>query len=398
MLKSRPVFICLLALAIGLTTAAGASAREEHAGASPYLITVGDPDDPLYANAGDNLRTGVGSIFIEFEGIPEGGFLCTASVIGPRYILTAAHCVREAGDTVRRIQFILSAGQPAPIMIDAAGFAVHPWFDFFVPLYGAFAHGDVAVIELAEDLTMRPDIVDLEIYGLYADPDEFGQKTRHYGYGLSGKGNKGATGDASFFYSRTGLNTYEQTMAPFLGDGVEDQLLHDFDSGGRKHNAMEWWFTSKYFCKPGKDDNPPQAQDGQCTTFKDGSYPDFKGYGKLEVGIAPGDSGGPGFIGDKIAGLHSFGFTHPCEGVTNGTDFNCVLDSSYGEMAGDTRVSYFATWIQGVLDGYVPTIPVPEPLPATASSHSVQVQSKRARFFMDKVFARTLRLPTSPPQ
>lgn len=99
---------------------------------------------------------------------------------------------------------------------------------------------------------------------------------------------------------------------------------------------MAWWFSSAFLCAPDNADGPDQAQDGQCTTFKDGSFPDFKGFGKLEIGIAPGDSGGPGFIDGKIEGVHSFGFTHFCEGVTNGTDFTCGLDSSYGEMSGDT--------------------------------------------------------------
>ena len=56
------------------------------------IITVGDLMDPKYANAGDNLRNGVGAIFIGFAELPpDWGFLCTATAIGPRHILTAAH-------------------------------------------------------------------------------------------------------------------------------------------------------------------------------------------------------------------------------------------------------------------------------------------------------------------
>ncbi len=321
------------------------------------IITSGDPSNPAWANAGANLRNGVGSIFIEFDGIPVGGFLCTATVIDEWHVLTAAHCVRETGDTVRRLRLILTAGLPGPMILEAASFSVHPWYDFFNPFYGAFAHGDLAVVKMADPLP--PEI---DHYDLYDGANEFGQETRHYGHGRSGTGNKGATGGADFFFARTGLNMYEQYLEPFFGDGIEDQLLSDFDSGGSKHNAMEWWFTSAFACHPDNPNNPGQAQDGQCTTFKDGSYPDFKGFGKLEIGISSGDSGGPGFIDGKIAGVHSFRFTHFCAGVTNGTDFTCGLDSSYGEMSGDTSVAYHQGWINDAVGGFGMT-PIPEVAP-----------------------------------
>ena len=361
----------------------------------PNLITASDPFDPKYANAGANLRNGVGSIFIEFHGIPVGGFICTATAIDEMHILTAAHCVIEPGDSVRRIRFVLSAGLAAPMLLDASAFAVNPLFPALLPFLGAFAHGDIAVIELADPL---PPFIDT--YALYTGSDEFGQSARHYGHGRSGVGNKGATGDADFFFARTGLNKYEQVLEPFLGTGIEDQLLSDFDSGGSKHNAMAWWFSTQFRCGPMIPDNPPQAQDGQCTTFKDGSFPDFKGFGKLEIGVAPGDSGGPAFIDGKIAGVHSFGFTHFCEGVTNGTDFTCGLDSSYGEMSGDTRVSSYADWIGSVLDGTTATTAVPQApvaeqaMQAASGSASVPV---RARAFADSVFSGTLRARAVAP-
>ena len=357
--------------------------------AEPNLITVGDPSDPKYANAGDNLRTGVGSIFVQFEELGGSGFLCTASAISPTHILTAAHCVIEADYIPNRIRFILNAGLPVPMLLEASSFAVHPWYPIFLPSYGAFAHGDVAVIELAEPL---PD--GIEIYELYRDADEFNQEARHYGHGRSGKGNKGATGDSSFFFARTGLNTYEQNLSPLLGDGIPDQLLSDFDSGGRKHNAMGWWFSNEFRCAP-ENANPPHAQDGQCTTFKDGSYPDFKGFGKLEVGIAPGDSGGPAFIDGKIAGVHSFGFTHNCAGVTNGTDFSCGLNSSYGEMSGDTRVSFHADFVDDVVSGGFPTIPVGAPVLIETTESAVtasDILSPNGKYFIEGVKSATMRV------
>ena len=368
--------------------------------ADTLLITSGDPADPTYANAGANLRTGVGSLFISFAGTGSGGFLCTMSVIDDRHILTAAHCLRNnnpdgSADTVDRLVVVLPSG--VSYLFDSAAigdfeFAVHPFYDLFNSLVGAFAPGDIAVVKLPFDLPG-----DVERYDLYRTADEFNQETRHYGHGRSGRGHQGAVGGSDFFTARTGLNMYEQTLAPFFGSNLFDQLLHDYDSGGRKHNAMEWWFTSSFACAPANDGNPDQAQDGQCTTFRDGSYPDFKGFGKLEVGIAPGDSGGPGFVNGKVAGVHSFGFTHNCGGVTNGTDFSCGLNSSYGEMSGDTRVSTYATWVDGVIDGTVLTTPIPEPAPAAASSAAgmSMAVSDWARAFMNHSLSRTLRKPTT---
>jgi hypothetical protein len=375
--------------ALALTLSTPASGRQPMpADADPLLVTSSDPLDPAYANAGTNLRNGVGSIFVEFNGIPVGGYLCTASAIGDRWVLTAAHCLTEPGDSVRRVRFVLSAGLAAPMIVEASGFAVHPRYAQWLPLLGAFAHGDIAVIELADPLPPY-----IEAYGLYTGSDELGREARHYGHGRSGVGHKGATGGASFYDGRTGLNRYEQVLEPFLGTGIADQLLSDFDSGGRKHNAMEWWFTSAFFCAPAHD-NPAQAQDGQCTTFKDGSYPDFKGFGRFEIGVAPGDSGGPAFVAGLIGGIHSFGFTHFCQGVTNGTDFTCGLDSSYGEMSGDTRVSTYASWIGAVRDGSEPTRTIPEP-PVESEAVAVGAGLRaptRARIFVESVLQSTFRL------
>jgi len=121
------------------------------------------------------------------------------------------------------------------------------------------------------------------------------------------------------------------------------------------------------------------------------------GFGPDEVGVAFGDSGGPAFIQDQIAGVHSFGITHFCEGVTNGTDFTCGLDSSYGEMSGDTRVSFWAPWVDAVLAGLVEPMPIPGPLApvsnAAAAAQDVPALGTRASLLLDNVFAATMRLP-----
>jgi len=332
--------------------------RVDSAESSPLLITNGEPFDPIYANAPGNpaFKNGVGSIFVEFESIPSGGFICTASAISPTHILTAAHCLRNGPtDAVRNIRFIVPS---EGLILGTVGFSVNPEFDFLEPIVGAFAQGDVAVVELAEPLPAN-----IDIYELYSTADELKKETQHYGHGRSGVGETGATGGADFFYARTGKNQYDETFEALFAPGF-DQLIHDFDSGKGKNDAVAWWYSARFNC-------PSNLENGnafKCTVAREGNRYTDTGFKKLEIGVAPGDSGGPGFIDGKIAGVHSFGFTYGgCEFYTNAPDATCGLDSSFGEMSGDARVSTYASWINAQLANGANT-PVPQPLPTPASA------------------------------
>ncbi len=93
-------------------------------------------------------------------------------------------------------------------------------------------------------------------------------------------------------------------------------LVYDFDSGFVQHNV----FT---------------GSDGE---------PDL-GFGVDEVVSASGDSGGPVFIHGAIAGVTARGERVPQ------TDSNSVLDSSWGELGLDTRVSSFRAFITEATGG-----------------------------------------------
>jgi hypothetical protein len=361
----------------------------------PNLITTGDPSDPVFGNIPGNpeFKNGVGSIFIQFAS--GSGFICTATAISPKHLLTAGHCLRNGpSDTVANVLFVLPS---IPAILPTNGFSVNPLFDFFEPLVGAFAPGDVAVIELAVQL---PD--GIEFYELYRDFDEFTTETQHYGHGRSGTGDEGATGNADFFYARTGKNQYDAEFAPLIGIPFFQQLIHDFDNGKAKNDAAPWWYSPAFLCPASIEKDKGNASKcnvarGQASEYRD------KGFGDLEVGIAPGDSGGPGFIDGKIAGVHSFGFTYFCGGFTgNVPDVTCGLDSSYGEMAGDARVSVNAEWIDDQLQSGVST-PIPEPPAASAAAGGQSGNGAAAeipasaRYLIEQSVARHMRLKVEVP-
>jgi hypothetical protein len=59
--------------------------------------------------------------------------------------------------------------------------------------------------------------------------------------------------------------------------------------------------------------------------------------------IAPGDSGGPSFLGAQLIGVHSFGGTFGAP-----FDINNLHDASFGELGGDVRIALHADWIDSI--------------------------------------------------
>jgi len=73
------------------------------------------------------------------------------------------------------------------------------------------------------------------------------------------------------------------------------------------------------------------------------------GLGNDEVSSAPGDSGGPSQNANVITGVTSYGLTLT---FTNGGGTSDVtpgvVDSSFGEFSGDSRVSKYTKFIDGI--------------------------------------------------
>ena len=329
---------------------------------SPYLAGVG----------GTGTYSGVGTLVIKSDNSGAGEFLCTGSLISPTVILTAAHCVKnpEIGH-VDSLTFITPNGRPyfgaspAPnpgsIQFATGGaIAVNPTWD-----PSSFG-GDLALVKLDKPITGT------DIYQIYRG-DPMGQQFTMVGTGTAGWGAVGADSQTGFagglfdLRKRVGNNIFEEYGVPFdqaftnqfgisVGLGGPDQgiVMFDFDSGLAQNDVF------------GQLCNLPEMA-SLCVTQT--GLP-------TEANTAPGDSGGPAFINGQIAAITSFGITGAilsfdgqyiyCGGPNNidpsvNVDTGSCTDSSFGEIGGDTNISYYQSFIDAGLAGQLNFSLVPEP-------------------------------------
>jgi hypothetical protein len=242
-----------------------------------------DPTDPSTALAFDFTQGGV-----NFNGIGQlitplgGGFaaFCTAQRVGPRTVLTAAHCVTQDATGALLpgaqpgggafVRFLAPGSTTSARVFEnfvAQSVQVRPdWFGFGNPLT-QLKH-DMAVVTFATDLPAW-----VTTYGLYAGSNPFRVPSLHVGYGTYGTGT-GATN----FDSRRRWGTNDVEWIPNDATYFGDDMFHiDFDNGSPIFDV---------FC----------LALGVCNE------------GLLtEAGIAQGDSGGSLFVGGRVAGVASFG-------------------------------------------------------------------------------------------
>lgn len=258
-----------------------------------------DPNDPYYiVNPGESdpvssiSLDGVADLAINTN---SGNFRCTGSRIGSNLVLTAAHCVTDANGILDAnsvtATWELSGGNFSAI---SQNITFHPNWD------GSVGNGyDVAVIETANEI-----VNSVPTYDLFLGNNEGGIHTK-VGYGRSGNGADGST--ISSGTKRQGQNVYETVFSDSGGNpGI---LAFDFDDGTDLRNHEEF-------------------------------FPSGTGVGVAEINSAPGDSGGPTFVDGLIAGITSFGsrFDSP-------PDIDDNINSTFGEISGDARVSQYSDFI-----------------------------------------------------
>ncbi len=309
---------------LGLASVCSADVTQESliAQTLPLYTTVDDP--ALHVTSADGTFDSVVKLTISRS---NGIATCTGALLNNgRDILTAAHCLTdENGNLTATGGFVLFQTQYGSDTLSANSFTVHPdWTG------NAGAGSDLAIIHLGESAPYGAFG-----YEIYRSTDEVGQTVTRAGYGLSGTGDTGTTLPSGT--KRDGLNRYD-----VLGDvfhGVLDssplsgaQLAYDFDNGTVSHDAFEFF---------GRTLGTRNIND--------------LGLGTDEVMAAPGDSGGPAFINGQIAGVTSF-LLRLSNSLGQSSDIDDELNSSFGEFGFDTRVSYFADWIDANLSEPPPFI------------------------------------------
>lgn len=240
-----------------------------------------------------------------------------------RAILTAAHLFGH-GSLNANVYFETTAGNQS---ISSARVLVHPAHD-------ANGNSDLAIVWLANPAPTRA-----ERTTLYRDSDELGQTFALVGYGTPGTGLLGVqesySGQAIRQRAQNQFDSGIETLKSVLGNSMGwnplsgSQLVADFDDGSYSHDAL-----------------------GRLV------YLSGLGLGTSEGMITPGDSGGPAFIGNQLAGIATYSASLETSGVQ--PDIDATANSSFGEIAAWQRVSYHQQWIdQSLRSGYsaAPTKP-----------------------------------------
>ncbi|MDG2990637.1 trypsin-like serine protease [Candidatus Synechococcus calcipolaris G9] len=250
---------------------------------------------------------------------------CSGTLLkGKQFVLTAAHCLNKGDPIPDKEITVVFRREPRNLKARVARYFIHPSWKGKLAVEGY----DLALLELD---AVVPDFI--EAYDIYRDQDEIGKVFTKVGYGYIGLGSTGEDRTSNSDLNRHwGQNRYEALLDIFIPvtDGdlstvvPRSQLMYDFDDGTPTRDAF-----GRYF---------PRLAD--------------LGLGKNEAGSGAGDSGGPCFIDGKVAAVTSWGFSD--RGffmITDSVDIDDeISNGSFGEFFSDTRVSFYAPWIDMVMN------------------------------------------------
>ena len=243
-------------------------------------------------------------------------------------VLTAAHLfastsssgLANAAASVS-VSFETIAGTQA---LSASAVSILPGYD------AGQTNGDLAIVWLSGDAPVAA-----ERYGIYRGSDEIGQTMTLVGYGETGSGATGSVANRSAPLRLKAENQADADAAALkavLGTAMAwspsagTQLVADFDDGSAAHDAL-----------------------GRLIGVA-GS-----GLAQNEGLIAPGDSGGPAFIGGLVAGIASYTASLSVGSIN--PDIDQQGNSSFGEIAAWQRISHYAQWIDQSLRAHYPDAP-----------------------------------------
>lgn len=291
----------ILSIAAGLSVSAHATTLPviDLDAAKEYMPLMVASDDP------DNWIAPLG---LPFDGVAklslsrsDGNFGCSGSLLdGGAFLMTAAHCVTD-DDGNNLLNSATISFQGGAITTTSTEAFVFPTWDG----HSLGNNDDIAILKLDTPINSIPG------FGL-ATGSPVLQPVLHAGYGLIGTGLTGAI-PGTFGTLHYGYNVYDAVWSG-------GSLAYDFDNGTAANDV---------FCIIAET----------CDTGL--PFPN-------EAMIASGDSGGPSFVLEggvfKLVGVHSFGATF---GLGYG-DIDDDLNSTFGEVAGDTYLLPHAAWIASI--------------------------------------------------
>lgn len=171
--------------------------------------TASEAVDPIIGVTKTSAVPAVGSI--TFDGDPY----CTGTLIGPRQVLTAAHCLEEAGPNDLEFLTGMTVNRPTGVY-GVADFVMHPDYDPYS------LDNDIGYLVLEEDAKPKP-------IGLLTsmNDDWEGRTLLFMGYGVNN--GRAQTGDGVKRQVRIRVETVDPDVFLF---GDSDANICDGDSGG----------------------------------------------------------------------------------------------------------------------------------------------------------------------
>lgn len=270
--------------------------------------------DPSLAGGFDSVRdginlNGVGFVRTPVPEDPQFGYYCTTQRIGPRTVITAAHCVTDDASGAllsTTSQTLVSFVGPGNVVesFGAVSVRVRPdWFGFSNP--STLLAGDVAVVNFENVLPSYITTYDIFPTVLPTGVGFSGLTATMVGFGTYGTG----TGPTAFDLNRRWGRNHVDFTAPVTFDNGREALVTDFQdaAGGWSTNCL-----AVGVCNPS--------------------------LGGIEAGTAGGDSGGPLFINGQLAAVLSFGSAW-CDPAVEDECVSLVADpsrpfDSFGSLSG----------------------------------------------------------------
>ena len=230
-----------------------------------------------------------------------------------KVVLTAAHLFSGIAGTAK----VIFETRNGVETIASSQVVINPDYN------SANNNSDLALVWLSQDAP-----VVAERFGIYRASNEFGQTFTLVGYGTPGSGSTGTLSNFNEMPVRLKANNqFDIDIAPlgkfFSESGQweannDKQLVADFDNGLSSNDAL-----------------------GALAGISG------LGLGSSEGLISKGDSGGPAFIGNLVAGIASYTGRLSESGAV--PDIDNTSNSSFGEVAVWQRLSVYQQWIDQAL-------------------------------------------------